>query len=152
MLQEARKRTALSGRLVQGDAGSLPFVDGRADLVMCSMSLGYFHDLDSAFGEFARVARLGASIVVTDLHPDGIAAGWTRSFKAGSTSYEIQHYSYSTEQIRNAALSRQLSLRQWTNARLGWPEFPIFEQGGKADLFEKSIHTPALFLARWEKR
>jgi SAM-dependent methyltransferase len=151
MLQEAKKRVVLAGRLVQGDASSLPLADRWADLVICSMSLGYFDRLDTIFSEFARVARPGGSIVVSDLHPHAIAAGWTRSFKAASISYEIQHFRYSTEQIREAARFVGLSLQQWSNVRLGWPEFPIFEQADKIHLFEKSTRMPALFLAMWEK-
>ena len=151
MLQEAKKRTALTGRLVRADAASLPFVDGWADLVICSMSLGYFDDLNTVFRQFARVARPGASITVTDLHPHAIAAGWTRSFKAGSISYQIQHFCYSGEQIRHAARFGGLSLRRWSNVRLGSREFPVFEQAGKIHLFPKATRTPALFLAIWEK-
>lgn len=152
MLQEAKKRIVLSGRLVQGDARSLPFANRWADLVICSMSLGYFHDLDAVFREFARIACSGASVIVSDLHPQAVMAGWTRSFKVGSTSFEIQHSDYSSGQIATAARLGGLSLRQWSNVRLGWPEFPIFEQADKVDLFQKSTRTPALFLAVWTRR
>ena len=151
MLEKAKKKSVLAGRLVQGDAASLPFADNWADLVICSMSLGYLDDLSIIFREFARVACPGASIIVGDLHPHAIAAGWTRSFKVASISYEIQHFCYSIHQIRQAAAFGGLSLREWSDVRLGWPEFPIFEQAGKIQLFEKFISTPALFLAMWEK-
>lgn len=152
MLQEARKRCVLSGRLVQGDSRSLPFAGGWADLVLCSMSLGYFEDLERVFAEFSRVARRGASIIVTDLHPDAIAAGWTRSFKTACIACEVQHFCYSAEQIRDAARDRGLLLTQWSQAHLGWPEFPIFEETGKVHLFRASTETPALLLAVWEKQ
>jgi len=46
MLDEAQKIFSLRGRLARADAECIPFRTSMADLVLCSVSLGYFHDLD----------------------------------------------------------------------------------------------------------
>jgi SAM-dependent methyltransferase len=45
------------------EAGSLPFADGSFDAVLCRFGFMFFPDVHAAAGEFARVARPGASIV-----------------------------------------------------------------------------------------
>lgn len=152
MLVQAKMRaTALAGRLVQGNAQRLPYASSTADLVLCSMSLGYFENLSAIFKEFARVARPGGSVAVTDVHPDAIAAGWKRSFRSGDVFCEIEHFYYPVETIREAAFRAGLHLLAWADAKLGYPEFPIFRQAGKAQLFHHATKRPALFLAVWER-
>ncbi|HEX7359290.1 MAG TPA: class I SAM-dependent methyltransferase [Bryobacteraceae bacterium] len=151
MLNQCRQRDGISGRLVRADAHSLPFASECADVVLSSMSLAYFEDLDLVFEEFARIARSGASIFASDVHPEAIAAGWRRSFRCGTACYEIEHFRYSIEQVLFAANCAGLRLRWCSEARLGGSERPIFCEAGKAELFDALTATPALFLAIWER-
>lgn len=152
MLNQCRRhRDGTSGRLIRADAHSLPFANGCADVVLSSMSLAYFEDLNLVFKEFIRVARLGASVVVSDVHPEAIAAGWTRSFKSGPIHYQIEHFQHSLEQILFAAYRAGLRLRWCSEARLGCAERPIFCEAGKPELLDALTTRPALFLAIWEK-
>jgi ubiquinone/menaquinone biosynthesis C-methylase UbiE len=151
MLREARRNGTDHGRLVVAAAEHLPFRALVADLVLCSMALGYFHDLDQVFQEFSRVCRPGASVAVSDLHPAAIAAGWTRSFKREGHRYEIENRAHSLEEIARAAAAADLRKRRQVAGRIGDPEFPIFKSAGKEKLFSAVINTPALFLSLWEK-
>jgi len=151
MLQQARSRTGLSGRLVLGDAHLLPFRDSWADLIICSMSLGYFENPHSIFREFARVTRRGGFLVVSDLHPDAIASGWTRSFKSDGTLYEIEHFRHSIQQVTDSGFQAGLILRQRIEPQLGQAELPIFREAGKFDSFRAATMPRALFIALWEK-
>lgn len=151
MLNQCRRRDGIPGRLIQADAHSLPFASECADVVLSSMSLAYFEDLNLIFKEFTRIARSGASIFASDVHPEAIAAGWSRSFRCGTACYEIEHFRYSIEQVLFAANRAGLRLRWCSEARLGRPERPIFCEAGKPELFDALTTTPALFLAIWEK-
>jgi ubiquinone/menaquinone biosynthesis C-methylase UbiE len=142
---------SLRGRVALGDVCHLPFRAGTADLVFCSMALGYFPDLATSFREFARVAVSGASIALSDLHPDAIAAGWTRSFTVGEAHYEIEHYGRALEEIDAAALAVGLQVVRTANAHIGEPEYSFFQSRGKAERFAKVSETPALFLRLWRK-
>jgi ubiquinone/menaquinone biosynthesis C-methylase UbiE len=151
MLVEARRYSSLRGRLALGDAECLPIRAEAADLVLCSMALGYFADLNKAFREFTRVATPGAYIAVSDLHPSAIAAGWTRSFRAEATLYEIDHFGHSIEKIDDAAHSAGLRSAVRQTAYLGPPELTIFQVSGKAKRYVEVNQTPALYLHTWVK-
>lgn len=151
MLNQCRRRDGISGRVIRADAHSIPFANECADVVLSSMSLAYFEDLNLVFREFARMARSGASIFASDVHPEAIVAGWSRSFRCGTACYEIEHFRYSIEQVLFAANQAGLRLRWCSEARLGLPELPVFCQAGKPELLDALTTTPALFLAVWEK-
>lgn len=151
MLGEARRHPSLRERVTLADAASIPFGNSTADLVLCSVSLGYFQDIARVFREFARVSTAGGLIAVSDLHPDGLASGWTRSFNLGEHRYEIEHYSHTLREIDGAALGAGLRTKFWYETYFGDPEFPIFQRTGKGSLFRAAKSVPALFIGQWER-
>jgi SAM-dependent methyltransferase len=151
MLEQAQRHAALRARLVLGEALHLPFRDSVASLVRCSLALGYIPDLDRAFAEMSRIAESRARVAVSDLHPQALAAGWTRSFKAHGAAYNIEHCSHLPAEILAAARKAGLRLSLEANAHLGAPEYSIFECAGKAHLFDALTRVPALWVAVWEK-
>ena len=151
MLYEATKNHSLRGRLALADAERLPFRSSVADLILCSLSLGYFRRLDRVFREFARTVTLGGVIAVSDLHPDALAAGWKRSFNVGREKYEIMHYSRALEEIKEAATDAGLRCRSFEEVSLGAAELPIFQRVGRERYFESAKSIAALFIGVWEK-
>jgi ubiquinone/menaquinone biosynthesis C-methylase UbiE len=151
MLREAERNRSLRGRFSLGEAESLPFRARTANLVLCSMSLGYFQDLVQIFQEFSRVSMPGAYIAVSDLHPAAIDAGWTRSFKRGEHHYELATRFHSLEEVSQAAFSAGLRFRSQEVAYIADPEFSILRSAGKEKLFRTLTSIPALFLSLWEK-
>ena len=57
-------------RLIQGEAESLPFRDDQFDAVLSIGAFNYFNDPEGALREMVRVARPGATIVISDEMPN----------------------------------------------------------------------------------
>jgi len=151
MLSEATKTVSLRGRVVLADAERIPFSASMADLVLCSVSLGYFHRIDRVFRELARVAKPGAFIAVSDLHPHALASGWTRSFRLGEQVYELEHHPRVMDEVTAAA--RDAGLRRTIYRELAFDtlELSIFKAAGREDVFWTARTIPAVFIALWEK-
>ena len=133
------------------DASALPFPSCVSDLTLCSFAAGYIRDLSAAIAEMARITRRGGQVIISDLHPAAIAAGWTRSFRASDVVYEIEHASRSAEEILEDAFQCGLELEAQHSACFGEPERPIFEAAGKAEAFEELAKTPAVWIGVWTK-
>jgi ubiquinone/menaquinone biosynthesis C-methylase UbiE len=70
-LEACRGRAAApSVRLIQGEAESLPFHHGRFDAVLSIGAFNYFNDPEGALREMVRVAKPGATIVISDEMPN----------------------------------------------------------------------------------
>jgi ubiquinone/menaquinone biosynthesis C-methylase UbiE len=131
-----------SGALLRGDMRRLPVADDAMDLAMCSMALGYVRSADEVLRELARVAR---RVIVSDLHPDAVAAGWTRSFRRQGQVYEIEQYCHSLQDLRPAGMRSAW----FVEAHFGEPERAIFEAAGKA--LDGITCVPAIRAACWTR-
>lgn len=151
MLREAQKKALFRGDIAVSDVHTLPFRAAVANLVICSMALGYFHDLRQVFREFARVSKSGGGIVVSDLHPDATAAGWTRSFRIGEQRYEVDHYCHSLQNIRYAAALAGLRAIHSQTVYFGDAELPLFRDAGREHLFYALKAIPTIFIELWRK-
>jgi ubiquinone/menaquinone biosynthesis C-methylase UbiE len=151
MLTEATKNSSLRGRVSIADAERIPIRASTADLVLCSVSLGYFHNVERVFDEFARVSKPGGLIAVSDLHPEALASGWTRSFRLGEQRYELEHYEHAVYEIEAAALGAGLRRESFQAIHFSDPELPMFRRCGKEKLFNSVAGVPALFVGLWKK-
>jgi ubiquinone/menaquinone biosynthesis C-methylase UbiE len=151
MLARARGKRSLRGRLALADAASLPFCDRAADVTLCSFAAAYFSSLKAAVREMARITARGGRVIVTDLHPAGIAAGWTRSFRVHGSVYEMEHLNLSLDEFRAAGRDAGLHLHIQMDASFGEPERLIFRAAGKAQTFADLSNVPAVWIGVWNK-
>lgn len=75
MLRSARRAPALSGRLLRGEAGRLPFVDGAFDKLVCTNSFHHYPEHLAALREMRRVLRPGGALSLVDPRRDHLF-GW----------------------------------------------------------------------------
>jgi ubiquinone/menaquinone biosynthesis C-methylase UbiE len=146
MLKIATGKPLLSGRLAVADMRALPIADAAADLAVCSFGLSYVETIDSVIAELARVAR---KVVIADLHPMAVRAGWARSFRFGPQVYRIRSYSHSFASIERAAKDAWMENLWEVEASFGTPEERFFQASGKQDLFVAAQQTPAIFARCW---
>jgi ubiquinone/menaquinone biosynthesis C-methylase UbiE len=147
----ARGPANLHGRLALGRAETLPVSANTADLTVCSFAVGYFPDLQQAISEMARITKSGGRLVIDDLHPAAVAAGWTRSFRAGDCVYEMEHYLHSLDDLSTAARRAGLHLDSESHGYFGELERRVFETAGKAERFAQVTDVPAVWIGIWRK-
>jgi ubiquinone/menaquinone biosynthesis C-methylase UbiE len=73
-------------RLVQGEAETLPFHDARFDAVLSIGAFNYFNNPEGALSEMVRVARPGATIVISDEMPN--LTDWMLGHKLGLPAFD----------------------------------------------------------------
>lgn len=99
MLLTARDEPALRGRLVRGDAGRLPFVDGAFDFVVCTNSFHHYPSHFAALKEMRRVLKPGGTLALADPRRDHL---FGRAAIDGG-----EHLLFGLKEVR------VFSLRQW---------------------------------------
>jgi malonyl-CoA O-methyltransferase len=127
---------------VQADATCLPLPDASANVVICAFALGY---APACFAELARILRPGGMLLVSDVHPEALNRGWTRSFRHRGEVIQVMDQPYEIADLHASGL--QLSCL--IEPHIGPPEREIFQEAGCLDRFENACQEPAIFVARW---
>jgi SAM-dependent methyltransferase len=91
MLAQAQHVAAREGLAITFQHGviedGLPFPNGAFDLVLCALMLSHVADLPTIVAEFYRVLHAGGHLLITDFHPDVVAAGWRTVLFCPGTTY-----------------------------------------------------------------
>jgi SAM-dependent methyltransferase len=146
MLAVAARKDGLRNWLIRADMNRLPVRDGAADIAICSMAIGYIPELKTLLRELARVSQ---RIIVSDLHPAAVEAGWRRGFVAAGHRYEIEHFPHTAPQLDEAAAAAGLRLHWRSVAHLDEPERAVFARAGRAHSFAAACDIPALLATCW---
>ncbi len=151
MLARTRHREILGGKLIQGDACAMPVRSGIVDIVLASFVAGYVGDLRAFASELRRVARPGARIFISDLHPSAYHRGWRRTFRLGAEVIEIFSHRRPLKQFCETFQAEGLEIERCLEPPLGEPERFLFKQAGKEDLFDLAQEGPAICLCKFRK-
>jgi len=151
MLDVARAKPLLQGRLAHGDCLVLPLRSEVADLVICSFALCHIDNLTAFAQEIARVTKRRGELYLSDLHPEGFAKGWRTGFRHKDGSAEIATTPRSIEQVCKTFQSQGFELLQCWEPRLAEPERQVFANAGKSHLFHLACEDAALFICHFRR-
>ena len=147
MLAAGRAVDPSRGPLVVADARALPFTAGSFDLIWCRLVLGHLANLEPAYAELRRVARPPARLVVTDFHPEAVAAGHTRSFRdAGGIVRTVEHHVHGAGSHAAVATRAGWRLDRVVDVTPSDEERPMYEAAGRLDQFEREAELPLVLL------
>jgi malonyl-CoA O-methyltransferase len=124
--------------LVAADVRALPFRTAAFDAVWCRLMIGHVPELGLAYAELGRVCRRGATVLVTDFHPDAVAAGHRRTFTDESDrTREIEHYVHSPRAHEESARRGGLELVTRCDGHVSPPIRSFYEEAGRLDRYEQ---------------
>jgi cytosine/adenosine deaminase-related metal-dependent hydrolase/ubiquinone/menaquinone biosynthesis C-methylase UbiE len=153
MLKRASARLGAKSTLHLASCTALPVQNATADLILTSFVLSYLETVDTFARELHRVARPGANIFLTDMHPDtAISLNWKRSFKANETEEHLQVRTHSLQQIIEAFEAYGFELLTCIEPGFDSPEKTTFEQNGRLESYEASANLPAIYILQLRKR
>ncbi len=133
-----------SVKTMVADVRDLPLPDGGFDVIWHRLVIGHLADCAPAYAELARVATMGARLVVTDFHPDAYAAGHRRTFRHDGQVHEIEHYVHDLDRHLTTAKAAGWRLAQTRSAAIGPGARPFYERAGRAALYAEHEGLPVV--------
>ena len=152
MLERAAEALGPRARLVQADCLSTRLVATSADWILASFLLSYVVDLNALAREIARIARPGALVFLSDVHPATNEYGWKRTFRCGREVIEIQTYPYRIRDLHAAMQAAGFEMQSFSEYCFEDEEKVVFLQAGRPDLCEAVEGLPVLMLAGYRRR
>jgi cytosine/adenosine deaminase-related metal-dependent hydrolase/ubiquinone/menaquinone biosynthesis C-methylase UbiE len=145
MLGLAAGKLSHGCELLLGSCTALPVRDATADLVLSSFVVSYLDDVDGFAREIDRVARPGAMIFLTDMHPQTeVSLQWKRGTHVDGRGWPLSR-------IIQAFEDRGFARVSLTEPAFGIPEQTIFMECGREDLYEAAAGLPAIYVLQLRK-
>jgi SAM-dependent methyltransferase len=151
-LQQAAAKPGLHGRTAVADMANLPLSEGKADVVLCALSLGHCRDAMAVLSGLLPLAKPGGHLIISDFHPDAIRNGWKRTFQCGAETMEVESFPDSIEDLLTMAGNGGYRLEQLLELTFGPEEERIFVNAGRADLFARAANQAAVVLICLRRR
>lgn len=149
MIAAARRKPRLRGRLVRADIRVLPLPSACMDLVICSFAVRHFEEIGGFASEVARVASPGATVFISDMHPEAHQRGWRTGFRTGDEAVEIPTYCHALADLQSAFAASGFRLTKCIEGSFEAPERVMFERAWRVELFDQFAGCPAAFVARF---
>lgn len=146
MMRRSAASPLLRGHLVLADCSLLPLRTGVADVIVCSFVAAHLADLGTFAREASRVARPGAQLFLTDLHPEARRRGWLSAFRHPSGRVEVRGCCHTRQDTEGWFESEGFRPSGYSDLRLDEPERTIFARAGKSAAFETVCLVPAVAL------
>jgi cytosine/adenosine deaminase-related metal-dependent hydrolase/ubiquinone/menaquinone biosynthesis C-methylase UbiE len=152
MLRRAEIKLGKRAILHHGTCVALPIRNMTIDIVIASFVLSYLENIEALAQELNRVTRPGATVFLTDMHPDtAISRNWKRSFKADGSETQVQVKPQSLRQITEQFQACGFELLTLIEPPFQVSEKQIFSHNGKLDEYEAAATLPAIYILQLRK-
>ncbi|HKG91057.1 MAG TPA: class I SAM-dependent methyltransferase [Gemmatimonadaceae bacterium] len=139
--------------LAAADVRALPVATGAFDVVWCRLVVGYVAELERAYAELARVCRVGGTVLVTEFHPDAVAAGHRRTFRdSAGALHEIASQAYAPDEHERAARAAGLEQAARLDGAVGPEVRGFYERAGKLEAYEAQRGLPIVLALAFRRR
>jgi cytosine/adenosine deaminase-related metal-dependent hydrolase/ubiquinone/menaquinone biosynthesis C-methylase UbiE len=153
MLHHAATKLGTACSLRLGSCVALPILNATMDLVVSSFVLSYLENLQIFARELHRVTRPGATVFLTDMHPETAASrNWTRSFTHEDSKETIRAHRYSLQKITDIFQAHGFELLTNIQPSFDSEERRVFEENGRPELYEACANLPAIYILQFRKK
>lgn len=152
MLKRAAGKLGFAARLIQADCLNTTLATASADWISALFLLSYLDNVRAFAREAARIARPGAFLIFSDVHPEMRRHKWRRTFCIDQQIIEIQTHPYELDDLHIAMAEAGCDLEQFNEHCFGGEEEAVFVHAGRPDLFEAAKGLPVMFLASYRRR
>jgi hypothetical protein len=98
------------------------------------------------------MTRVARRVAISDLHPEAMLKGWTRSFRSDGQSWKIEHFYHGLTELSSIAEAAGMQLEWTAEAAFDLPELPLFELAGHGARFSEACRIAAVLAASWRHK
>jgi malonyl-CoA O-methyltransferase len=128
--------------LFESSIESLPFRDAHFDIGISTLVLSHCSRLAVPLAEMARVLKSGATLLVSDWHPENDRRGWKRIFEVPSaentkTRYAAKSYRHSLQEYREQFVKQGFVIEQVLQPVIDQSLEPMFRRTNMMKVFQQ---------------
>jgi ubiquinone/menaquinone biosynthesis C-methylase UbiE len=84
--------------------------NGSFDMIISTLTMAHIENIHEALAAWGRIMKTEGDIIITDFHPDALAAGGQRTFKYQNKPVAVKNFVHTTAAIKQVLLKENFTL------------------------------------------
>jgi ubiquinone/menaquinone biosynthesis C-methylase UbiE len=138
-------------RLMKGH-GLPGLADVSVDVIVSTLAFAHFEDVTATIKEWGRVLKPGGDILLTDAHPVSFSQGADITFGSQSKTYQIAHYIYPLDMLRELAAEYGLEEIAFAERKIDSGMKHFYEAQQALATYQKFKGVPLIYGIHFRKK
>jgi len=109
MLKKLKAKFPAADAKVIVDNRFSDLADGGFDIILSTLTVAHIENMEEALTAWSRILKIKGDIIITDFHPDALAAGGQRTFKHQNRPVAVKNFVHTI-----TAIKQILSIEKFT--------------------------------------
>ena len=84
--------------------------NGSFDMIISTLTMAHIENIHEALAAWGRIMKAKGDIIITDFHPDALAAGGQRTFKHQNRPIAVKNFVHTTAAIKQVLLKENFTV------------------------------------------
>lgn len=124
-------------QVYKADGITLTAGAASCDVLLSTLALAHIPDVRGALAEWTRVLKPGGDMIITDYHPDALAAGGDRTFRHRGKLVAVKNHIHPLATIQQLAKQLGLQIIRLTEKKIDETVRPYYEKQQALPVYEK---------------
>lgn len=118
---------------------------GNFDTVLSTLTVAHIKNLEAALLSWCRIINKGGDILLTDFHPDLLAAGGQRTFKHGDTHIAVRNYVHKVAHVKAIFALKDWRVVNEEQIHIDEALKPYYERQDALHVYERFKGMPVIY-------
>jgi ubiquinone/menaquinone biosynthesis C-methylase UbiE len=119
--------------------------DNAYDFILSTLTVAHIEKIEEALQTWCRIAKPDGDMIITDFHPNALAAGGKRTFRHGDKHIAVQNFVHSTDEIKRVLLKNGFKVIMHKEIKVDETVKHYYAQQNALHVYEKFKDQPIIY-------
>ena len=145
MLEQLRKKYPDYETYLLKRNSTIPINKETVDFLFSTLVTAQIKNLKLLFLEWDRILKPGGFVLITDMHPDVLAAGGKRTFEKNGKNYEVKNYIHSIDEIKLISSSLNYKAMEFKEEVINEDSKEFYSRKNALHIYERFYGLPLVY-------
>jgi len=119
--------------------------DGSFDMIISTLTMAHIENIHEALAAWGRIMKPKGDIIITDFHPDALAAGGQRTFKHQNKPVAVKNFVHTTAAIKQVLLKENFTVINEREIKVDGRVKDYYSTQNALHVYEKFKGSPIIY-------
>jgi len=119
--------------------------NGSFDMIISTLTMAHIENINEALAAWGRIMKIEGDIIITDFHPDALAAGGQRTFKYQNKPVAVKNFVHTTAAIKQVLLKENFTVINEREIKVDETVKHYYSAQNALHVYEKFKGSPIIY-------